>query len=225
MQNQRFTIPDITGRSGTRERLMMAGEDLMGRRGLGNVALEEIAAHAQQRNKYAVQYHFGNRDGLAQAIMDVRFQQIEMRRGALRQSVDPADFRSILTAFIYPLAEQTDSEGNYSFARFLLQFIIRDDPIDQIVHPVSAARDNSPTLELFTMGCRAIGIDAGELYGRTRLFLPVSLRFLAEQKAGLKGPVIPPEFPQVVAMIAAALSAPACGGAGTSSRLEITGPS
>ena len=35
------------------------------------------------------------------------------------------------------------------------------------------------------------------------------LRFLAEQKAGLDSPVIPPDFAQVVAMITAALAVPA----------------
>ena len=45
-ESRRCTIPDITGQEGTRERLMMAGEELMGRRGLGEVPLEEIAIRA-----------------------------------------------------------------------------------------------------------------------------------------------------------------------------------
>lgn len=209
MPYERFTIPQITGHNGTRERLMMAGEDLMGLRGFDNVSLEEIAQQAKQRNKYAVQYHFGSRDGLAQAILDVRFRQIESRRAALRASVDPQDLRSIFMAFIAPLAEQTDSEGRHSLARFLLQFGMREGPVDGIMHPVMATQDDSPTLDLFAMACRAIGIEAAELYERIKLFLPVSLRFLAEQKAGPDSPVIPPDFAQVVAMIAAALAVPA----------------
>ena len=207
MPNQRCTIPQITGHNGTRERLMMAGEALMGQHGLGKVPLEEIALHAQQRNKYAVQYHFGNRDGLAQAIMDVRFRQIEQRRGELLEAIDPADIHAILTAFIYPLAEQTDAQGQHSFARFMLQFITRDDPIAQIMHPVSAAQAGSPTVALFDMACRTIGIDAADLYERMKLFLPVPLGFLAGQPGGTDAPVIPPAFPGVIRMIAAALSA------------------
>ena len=69
MPYERFTIPQITGRNGTRERLMMAGEDLMGQRGFDAVSLEEIAQQAKQRNKYAVQYHFGSRDGLYRAVL------------------------------------------------------------------------------------------------------------------------------------------------------------
>ncbi|OCC25601.1 hypothetical protein MB02_02940 [Croceicoccus estronivorus] len=203
---ERFTIPDITGQNGTRERLMMAGENLMGRRGFSNVSLEEIASHAKQRNKYAVQYHFNNRDGLAQAILNVRMQQVELRRKVLLRDVDPADIHSILTAFLYPLAEQTDGDGNCSFARFLLQFIVRDDPIDEIVHPVLASQTDSPTLQLFEMSRRAIGISDRELFKRTKLFLPVSLRFLAVQTHEDTQPVIPAGFPQVVRMIAAALA-------------------
>lgn len=209
MPYERFTIPQITGRNGTRERLMMAGEDLMGQRGFDAVSLEEIAQQAKQRNKYAVQYHFGSRDGLAQAILDVRFRQIESRRAALSESVDPRDLRSIFTAFIAPLAEQTDSAGRHSFARFLLQFGIREGPADGIMHPVMATQDGSPTLDLFAMARRAIGIEAEELYERIKLFLPVSLRFLAEQEGGVDSPVIPPDFAQVIRMIAAALAVPA----------------
>ncbi len=207
MQSQRFTIPDITGRHGTRERLMMAGEALMGQRGFTSVSLEEIATQAKQRNKYAVQYHFGSRDGLAQAIMDLRFQQIERRRGELRQTVNPADRNAIFTAFLYPLAEQVDEDGRHSFARFLLQFIARDEAITQIMHPLSETQAESPTVALFTMACRAIGIEAMDLYDRLKLFLPVPLSFLAQQDGVTDAPVIPAQFPQVIRMITAALAA------------------
>ncbi|TXH01251.1 MAG: TetR/AcrR family transcriptional regulator [Rhodocyclaceae bacterium] len=205
-ESRRCTIPDITGQEGTRERLMMAGEALMGRRGLGEVPLEEIAVRAQQRNKYAVQYHFESREGLAQAIMDVRFRQIEMRRGELRRAIDPDDLDAIFAAFLFPLAEQTDRTGNRSFARFLLQFIARDEPLKQIMHPVTAAQDTSPTVALFTLACAASGIDPGALYQRIQLFLPVPLRFLADQPGGLDQPVIPEGFPALIRMLTAALS-------------------
>ncbi|MGH6781308.1 MAG: TetR/AcrR family transcriptional regulator, partial [Sphingomonadaceae bacterium] len=54
-------------RSATRERLMAAGEALIGLHGIDGVSLEDIARGAGQANKYAVQYHFGSRDGLIQA--------------------------------------------------------------------------------------------------------------------------------------------------------------
>ena len=203
MLSQRCTIPEITGKHGTRERLMMAGEELMGMRGLSSVPLEEIANHAQQRNKYAVQYHFSSRDGLAQAIMDVRFQQIEARRKALAETIDPTDVQAIFTALIYPLAEQTDEAGRHTFARFLLQFITRDEPLEQIMHPIATAHSTSPTVALFEMACRAIAAQPLDLMRRIQLFLPVPLRLLAEQDGG---PVIPDELPHVIRMITAALS-------------------
>ena len=203
---RRFTIPDITGQERTRERLMMAGEELMGQRGLGQVPLEEIASRAQQRNKYAVQYHFESREGLVEAIMNVRFQQIERRREALQQAIDPDDLDAIFAAFLYPLAEQTDAAGSHSFARFLLQFITRDEPLQRIMHPVSAAQEASPTVALFTRACAASGIDALTLYQRIQLFLPVPLRFLADQPGGPDQPVIPSDFPALIRMLTAALS-------------------
>lgn len=208
MQTRRFTIPDITGACGTRERLMMAGEHLMGQRGLTTVPLEEIARHAKQRNKYAVQYHFGSREGLAQAILDLRFEQIELRRGILRDGIDTGDIHALITALIYPIAEQMDEDGNHSFARFLLQFATREEPIPQIMHPITAARTDSPTVQLFALACRAIGIGENDLYRRIQLFLPVPLRLLAEQKAAPDQSVIPEELPRLITMITAALAAP-----------------
>jgi AcrR family transcriptional regulator len=207
LHTRRFTIPDIAGTCGTRERLMMAGEYLMGQRGLTTVPLEEIARHAQQRNKYAVQYHFSSREGLAQAILDTRFQQIELRRAALRDEIDTTDIHALFTALIYPIAEQMDDGGNHSFARFLLQFVTREEPIPQIMHPITVSQKDSPTVQLFALACRAIGIGESDLYRRLQLFLPVPLRLLSEQKAAPDQSPIPEELPRLITMITAALAA------------------
>ena len=48
--------------------LMVAAEKLFGQRGIENVSLREIAAAAGHANTSAVQYHFGSKESLVQAV-------------------------------------------------------------------------------------------------------------------------------------------------------------
>lgn len=54
----------------TREKIIQAAEVLYGSRGIDAVSLSEITAAAGQRNRNALQYHFGSRQGLLQSITD-----------------------------------------------------------------------------------------------------------------------------------------------------------
>jgi AcrR family transcriptional regulator len=65
----------------TRERLIDAAVELYGNRSIDAVSLREISVAAGQRNPNALQYHFGNREGLLQAIIDRHAAGI----GALRE--------------------------------------------------------------------------------------------------------------------------------------------
>ncbi len=67
----------------TREQLLDAAEALFLERGLGDVSLREIVREAGQKNQSALQYHFGSRDGLINAILSRRVGQLELRRRAL----------------------------------------------------------------------------------------------------------------------------------------------
>ena len=54
----------------TRERFIGAAQQLYAERSIDSVSLNEITVAAGQKNRNALQYHFGNRDGLLQAIID-----------------------------------------------------------------------------------------------------------------------------------------------------------
>ncbi len=76
-----------TGANQTRERLMRAAETLFARDGIENVSVRAILREAGQRNESAMHYHFGNKDGLVEALVEQRVQQVvDMRR----ESVDSA---------------------------------------------------------------------------------------------------------------------------------------
>jgi AcrR family transcriptional regulator len=67
----------------TRDRLMDVAERLYVERGPDDVSLREILREAGQRNQSALQYHFGGRRGLLDAIAQRRQAQLEARRRRL----------------------------------------------------------------------------------------------------------------------------------------------
>lgn len=71
----------------TREFLLVTAESLFLSQGVNRVSLREIARAAGQRNPSALQYHFGDREGLIEAIVARRMQQQETRRAELLHAV------------------------------------------------------------------------------------------------------------------------------------------
>ena len=57
--------------------LMNAAEELYAREGLGAVSNRRIAEHAGASNNSAVAYHFGNRDGLINAMLERHYRDLE----------------------------------------------------------------------------------------------------------------------------------------------------
>ncbi len=64
----------------TRERLIEAAEQLFGSRSIDAVSISEITAAAGQKNRNALQYHFKNRTGLLQAIVEKHATQVAVFR-------------------------------------------------------------------------------------------------------------------------------------------------
>lgn len=99
-------------------RLMAVAERLIGDHGYDNVSLVQIAKAAGQGNKYAVQYHFGDKENLVRAIFDDRLARISERRRALLDAIADDNPRDLLRAFIQPVHEEVDSRGEHCYARF-----------------------------------------------------------------------------------------------------------
>lgn len=109
--------------------LILAAEVLFARDGIESASLREIAAQAGQRNHHAVQYHFGSRDSLVQAIFDYRMNQMESARGAMLAAVEEADrladLRAITEIIFRPQIELIDEFGDHSYAGFLTAYLLR----------------------------------------------------------------------------------------------------
>ncbi|MEH6570307.1 MAG: TetR family transcriptional regulator [Halioglobus sp.] len=71
----------------TRELFIQAAQELYAQRSIDSVSLNEITVAAGQKNRNALQYHFGSRDGLLQAIIDKHADAVhELRRGYIEQA-------------------------------------------------------------------------------------------------------------------------------------------
>ena len=54
----------------TRKRIIDTAENLFAERGVDNTSLLDISKAAQQKNRSALQYHFTNKQGLLDAVLD-----------------------------------------------------------------------------------------------------------------------------------------------------------
>lgn len=103
---------------------MLAAERLIAERGQ-LVPLRDIAAAAGQRNNSAVQYHFGSRDGLIEAVVAHRIAMLEVRRLELlaeHAALDePDDVHALLEILVVPMFELGTQHGIGYYARFLEQ--------------------------------------------------------------------------------------------------------
>jgi AcrR family transcriptional regulator len=113
----------VSGRA-TREVIMQTAERLFAERGLEGVSLREVSVAAGQRNNYAIQYHFGDRDGLIKAIYEYRARELNERRLAsiaeLQQQGRAGDARTLLRALLEPHARHI-GDTHSSFLGFLAQ--------------------------------------------------------------------------------------------------------
>ncbi len=109
--------------------LILAGEVLFARDGIEGASLREIAAQAGQRNHHAVQYHFGSRDSLVQAVFDYRMHQMEETRGAMLTAAAASgrndDLRTAVEIIFLPQLQLIDAFGDHSYAAFLSGYLLR----------------------------------------------------------------------------------------------------
>src|ERR1700722_962746 len=87
------------------------------------VSMREIRLAANQRNGGALQYHFGDRDGLLRALLERELPLLTDRRKALLAVAEQkGDLRSIALAWALPYAElATGTERERHVVRFLSQ--------------------------------------------------------------------------------------------------------
>ncbi|MHC5257706.1 TetR/AcrR family transcriptional regulator [Streptomyces sp. UC4497] len=111
-----------------KEQILLAAEHLFAERGLDGASLRQISAAAGNGNNTAVQYHFGSKEQLVQAIFEYRLPDLNRRREALVAERRPRDLRSWVACHVVPVLEQGERNGSHylSFVAKLQQHGRRD---------------------------------------------------------------------------------------------------
>jgi AcrR family transcriptional regulator len=111
----------------TKEQVVLVAERLFAARGVDAVSLRQIAATVGNGNHSVVQYHFGSKASLVEAILEYRMSPICERQKFLRARHGPGDLRRSVESYVLPILEQGEQPGsNYlTFVAMLQQSVDR----------------------------------------------------------------------------------------------------
>lgn len=112
---------------GTREKILEMAERLFARDGIEDVSVRQINLAAGQRNPCATAYHFGSKDALLSAVLELRRAGINRRRLAIMAEIRRAgrqrEVRALVEALVHPLAELLPPAGGGHYLRVTAQAI------------------------------------------------------------------------------------------------------
>jgi AcrR family transcriptional regulator len=130
-----------------KQQLVLTAERLFAQHGVDGVALRQIGTAAGMGNKSAVQYHFGSKEVLLQAILASRLEHLTRRRTLLEARMRGDDLRSVVEAHQLPLMELAEDESCYylPFLEQLLRYSGRDQPLDTL--PAAHVRSHRAYVE------------------------------------------------------------------------------
>ena len=202
----------------TRERFIRAALKLYANRSIDAVSLNEVTAAAGQKNRNALQYHFGNKAGLLQAIVDQHSAQVAGLRsrycsdtalGSL--SAQEAAARALVTPVTQYLEQSP--EGIY-YVKLLSQLSSINQAVSKPGEPSQLSPGEHPELgELFKLALSHLG----NTEAQQRLFLVISMTFHGiadicriseDAQTGQALAQREPMFEQLIVAIAALLQAP-----------------
>lgn len=115
-------------RGDTRLALTLTAERVFAQEGVSNTPLRRITQAAGQKNESAIQYHFGSREAMIQAILELRTTVVNADRERMleveraRADGRPLSARAIARCLAEPLADHLRRSGGDShYIRFLAQ--------------------------------------------------------------------------------------------------------
>jgi AcrR family transcriptional regulator len=99
----------------TKRRLLDTAERLFAQRGVERVKLVDVSREAGQKNRNAAQYHFGDRAGLINAVLDKHSDIIALERQAMLDHLEhraEVSLRELIEAQVLPIARHVQSHPN-----------------------------------------------------------------------------------------------------------------
>ncbi|MGI9281093.1 MAG: TetR/AcrR family transcriptional regulator [Endozoicomonas sp.] len=151
-----------------KEALVKAAEKLIAERGLDAVSDREIARAAGQKNNSAVQYHFGDRAGLINAILDYRMIPLNQKRHemldeALNQESPPTT-RDLVKVLVIPYMDHLKaSREESSYISLISQLFQRG---NQQIVAMDTPRSSSLVRMTEAFGTILPQLSVKELYAR-----------------------------------------------------------
>jgi AcrR family transcriptional regulator len=117
----------------TKEQIVVAAERLFAEHGVEGVSLRQIGAAAGNGNNSAVQYHFGSKERLVDAVFEYRLPRLRERRDLLLAERRPDDLRAWVECEARWMLEQSerDDSSYMSFVAMLTQYG-RQDVFDEL---------------------------------------------------------------------------------------------
>lgn len=107
-----------------REALIAVAERLFAERGVDAVTVRDVVKEAGQRNSSAVQYHFGNKAGLLQVILEPHQARLDAHRAEILDELgEKPGLEALIEALVQPLASLLDNESGRYYIRIRAQLV------------------------------------------------------------------------------------------------------
>lgn len=142
--------------SDARTRILRAAGRLMADGGLEGVSLREITRSAGQRNTTALQYYFGDREGMLRALVDLHVPRVSVRRHALLDHVTArgeVTLRDAAGILVDPLVAELADQDGADFLQVAAQLMNRaatlvdpDDALGALVYDAAGSLDRWSTM-------------------------------------------------------------------------------
>lgn len=199
--------------TGTRERLVDAAAREFAEHGVQSASLVEITRRAGQRNRGAVHYHFGGRDGLLVAVLEEHAEFLARREGellALAEAGPADDVGPVVEAIVRPAVELAETGWR---GRAYLAIVSELVEQDQALHSaeVAAALERTGGYAVFAaLAQRLPAMDDALRDERFALVTAFILGAVARRTRESGRPQLPTDrfVANLVAMSAAMLAAP-----------------
>ena len=203
----------------TRRKLVDAAARAFADDGVFSASLIDITRKAGQRNRGALHYHFGSRDGVLCAVLDRHADFLATREGellALALEAPPDDVTSVVEAIVRPAAELAGSGWRGRCFLVILAQLVEEDQT-ALSPEVQAALARTGGFEVYALlGERMAAVTPEVQTERFSLATSFILRAVADRARSVnrKGRAGRQQVDQetfvrnLVAMVAAGMSAP-----------------
>jgi AcrR family transcriptional regulator len=205
--------------SDTRRKLLDEATRAFAEHGVFNASLLDITRQAGQRNRAALHYHFGSREGVLCAVLEEHVGFLAQREGELCElaaKTPSRDIESVVEAIVRPAAELAESGWRGRSFLLILAELIEEDPatLDPDVSAVLTRTGGEAVYSL--LESRMPDMSAGVRVERLSLMTMFILRAVADRaramgRRGRKGrPQLDHEsfVGNLISMVAAAVAAP-----------------